>query len=104
MNSKGEERNLEPIQQGNRISLPDRRSFFAVLLGAGATGVGALLAVPLVRFVLHPLLRVTTPAAWSDVGKVEEFASVALPVKKLITVEQRDGWRKIVSEIGRAHV
>ena len=98
MNSKGEERNLEPIQQGNRISLPDRRSFFAVLLGAGATGVGALLAVPLVRFVLHPLLRVTTPAAWSDVGKVEEFASGALPVKKLITVEQRDGWRKIVSE------
>jgi menaquinol-cytochrome c reductase iron-sulfur subunit len=60
--------------------------------------VGALLAVPLVRFVLHPLLRVTTPASWSDVGKADELASAALPVKKLITVEQRDGWRKIVSE------
>ena len=98
MNTKGEEHNVECVPKGNRISLPDRRSFFAVLLGAGAAGVGALLAVPLVRFVLHPLLRVTTPASWSDVGTVQEFGSAALPVKKLITMEQRDGWRKIVSE------
>ncbi len=69
-----------------------------MLLGAGAAGVGALLTVPLVRFVLHPLLRVTTPTAWSDVGSVEELGAAALPAKKLITVEQRDGWRKIISE------
>jgi Rieske Fe-S protein len=41
---------------------------------------------------------VTTPLAWSDVGGVDEFASASAPVKKLVTVEQRDGWRKIVSE------
>lgn len=75
-----------------------RRSFLGVLLGAGAASVGALLSVPLFRFILHPLLRVTTPASWSDVGSVDEFAASAVPVKKLITVEQRDGWRKIVSE------
>ena len=104
MSAKSEERDGGAIQvppsenRAPRGSATDRRSFFAVLLGAGTVGVGALLAVPLVRFVLHPLLRVTTPASWSDVGNVEEFASVALPVKKLITVEQRDGWRKIVSE------
>lgn len=60
--------------------------------------MGVLLCVPLVRFVLHPLLRVTTPASWSEVGRADELASAPLPVKKLITVEQRDGWRKIISE------
>jgi menaquinol-cytochrome c reductase iron-sulfur subunit len=75
-----------------------RRSFLGVLLAAGTASVGALLSVPLIRFVLHPLLRVTTPLSWSEVGRVEEFAAAASPVKKLITVEQRDGWRKIVSE------
>jgi menaquinol-cytochrome c reductase iron-sulfur subunit len=79
-------------------SLSARRSFLGVLLGAGAAAVGALLSVPLIRFVLHPLLRVTTPLSWSEVGRVEEFASIASPVKKLITVEQRDGWRKVISE------
>jgi menaquinol-cytochrome c reductase iron-sulfur subunit len=81
-----------------QIQSSPRRSFLGVLLGAGAASVGALLSVPLFRFVLHPLLRVTTPASWSDVGSVDEFAASAAPVKKLITVEQRDGWRKIVSE------
>ena len=104
MSTTGEERSGGAVQASspeNRIphgSLPARRSFLGVLLGAGAAGVGALLSVPLIRLVLHPLLRVTTPASWSDVGNVEEFSSAALPVKKLITVEQRDGWRKIVSE------
>jgi len=79
------------------LPLPARRSFLGVLLGAGMASVGALLSVPLLRFVLHPLLRATTPLAWSEVGNAEELAA-ALPTKKLIAVEQRDGWRKIVSE------
>ena len=101
MNTKGAEQNVGALSSDNRIppgSLPDRRSFFGALLGAGAVAVGALLSVPLVRFVLHPLLRVTTPPSWSDVGSMEEFSAAVLPVKKLITVEQRDGWRKMVSE------
>jgi Rieske Fe-S protein len=83
---------------GGLLSSPLRRSFLGVLLGAGTVSVGALLSVPLFRFVLHPLLRITTPLSWSDVGSANEFTAAASPVKKLITVEQRDGWRKIVSE------
>jgi menaquinol-cytochrome c reductase iron-sulfur subunit len=75
-----------------------RRSFLGVLLGFGAVVVGAALSVPLLRFALHPLLTKTTEIGWSDIGKVEEFASLTAPMKKLITVDQRDGWRKIVSE------
>jgi menaquinol-cytochrome c reductase iron-sulfur subunit len=75
-----------------------RRSFLGVLLGFGSAVMGAALAVPLLRFALHPLLNSTTNINWSDLGKIDEFASLKAPLKKLITVEQRDGWRKIVSE------
>ena len=77
---------------------PPRRSFLAALLGAGSAGVGALLAIPVVRFVLHPILATTTEKAWSEVGKVDEIQPGAAPTKKLIQFEQRDGWRRTVLE------
>jgi menaquinol-cytochrome c reductase iron-sulfur subunit len=75
-----------------------RRSFLGVLLGFGSAVMGAALSVPLIRFALHPLVATTTKIEWADVGKMDEFTSLAAPVKKLIKVEQRDAWRKIVSE------
>lgn len=75
-----------------------RRSFLGVLLGFGTVVVGAALSVPLIRFVLHPLFTKTTDIGWSDVGSIDEFASLTAPVKKLIRVQQLDAWRKIVSE------
>ena len=75
-----------------------RRSFLGVLLGFGTVVMGAALSVPLIRFALHPLLIKTTDVGWSDIGNIDEFAALTAPLKKLITVEQRDGWRKIVSE------
>src|SRR5437667_7134721 len=75
-----------------------RRSFLGVLLGFGTVVMGAALAVPLIRFALHPLLTKTTEIGWSDVGKIDEFASLTAPTKRLIRVEQRDAWRKIISE------
>jgi menaquinol-cytochrome c reductase iron-sulfur subunit len=82
-------------QSANSVN---RRSFLGVLLGVGSVVTGAALAVPLIRFALHPLVTTTTKIGWSDVGKLDEFASLSAPVKKLIKVEQRDAWRKIVSE------
>jgi menaquinol-cytochrome c reductase iron-sulfur subunit len=81
--------------EGKQVS---RRSFLGVLLGFGAAVVGAALSVPLLRVALHPLLKTTTSTEWSDIGKVEEFAAISAPMKRSITVEQVDGWRKIVSE------
>ena len=75
-----------------------RRSFLGVLLGFGTVVMGAALSVPLIRFALHPLLAKTTDIGWSDVGQIDEFASMTAPVKRIIKVEQRDAWRKIVSE------
>jgi menaquinol-cytochrome c reductase iron-sulfur subunit len=76
----------------------ERRSFLGVLIGVGTVGMGTLLSIPLVRFALHPILAKTTETAWSDLGAADKFASLASPVKLLIKVEQRDGWRKIISE------
>jgi len=60
-----------------------RRSFLGVLLGFGTVVVGAALSVPLIRFALHPLLTRTTEIGWSDVGKMDEFASLSAPMKKI---------------------
>jgi quinol---cytochrome c reductase iron-sulfur subunit, bacillus type len=75
-----------------------RRSFLGVLLGFGTVVMGAALSVPLIRFALHPLLTKTTEIGWSDVGKIDEFAPLTAPAKRVIRVEQRDAWRKIISE------
>src|SRR5262249_34177825 len=75
-----------------------RRSFLTVLLGFASAVMGAALSVPLIRFALHPLVATTTKIGWSDVGKLDEVASLVAPTKKVINVEQRDAWRKIVSE------
>ena len=79
-------------------SLEDRRSFLVVLLGVGSVLVGALLAVPLLRFALFPLLRRTTELKSSPVGDLSEFSSITEPVLRTIQIEQVDGWRRAVSE------
>ena len=78
--------------------MPTRRSFLGGLLAIGGAGVGALLSVPLIRFVLHPLLANTTSRLWSEVAPLAEFSSLTAPVKRLIKIEQRDGWRRTVQE------
>lgn len=87
---------MPPTQTENDKT--NRRSFLAGLLAAGSAAVGALLAVPLVRFTLHPVLARTTQTSWSEVGSVTEFQNIDSPVKKLVMIEQLDGWRKVVLE------
>jgi menaquinol-cytochrome c reductase iron-sulfur subunit len=76
----------------------NRRSFLAGLVATGSAAVGALLAIPLVRFTLHPVLARTTEKSWSDVGSINEFENIDAPVKKLVTIEQRDGWRRTIAQ------
>ena len=71
--------------------------FLRALLAVGSTGMGALLAVPVLRYVLYPLYAKATGTEWSDVGDLSEFANTRSPVRKTITFTQRDGWREVVS-------
>lgn len=75
-----------------------RRSFLGVLLGVIGSTTGILLSVPLIRFALHPVLGKATESAWSDLGAMDEFAAVNAPIKRIVKIEQLDGWRRIVSE------
>lgn len=96
--SNWKEQSGETQSAAEKAAPPGRRSFLGVLLGVGAASVGAALSVPLVRFALHPTLARTTETVWSDLGLPDELAGITAPVKRVITVEQRDGWRKVVSE------
>ena len=87
----------DSIHQSDATIYP-RRSFLGGLLAAGTAGVGALLIIPVIRFVLHPVLATTTEKSWSDVGKADEFQSSTVPVQKVIQIEQLDGWRRTVSQ------
>jgi menaquinol-cytochrome c reductase iron-sulfur subunit len=88
---------VEPVAAKESAD-PNRRSFLAGLLAAGSVTVGVLLSVPLIRFALYPVLARTTEKSWSDVGKVDEFQNINAPVQKLVTIEQRDGWRKTIKQ------
>ena len=74
-----------------------RRSFFGALVAIGSAGMGALLAVPVLRYVLYPLYARASGTEWSDVGEVSEFSISKSPVRKTVTFAQRDGWREVVS-------
>jgi menaquinol-cytochrome c reductase iron-sulfur subunit len=93
-----ERENAIPQPSLSELPLPSRRSFLGVLLALGSLFVGALLAVPLIRFALFPLLRRTTEVKNSPVGELSEFSSLTEPVMRTIQIEQVDGWRKAVSE------
>jgi menaquinol-cytochrome c reductase iron-sulfur subunit len=82
------------------VSLSERRSFLAVALTAAGGLVSAALAVPLVRFATFPLRDTAEEAAWSDVGRIDEFRSLKEPVARAIDVKRIEGWRSTMVQNG----
>lgn len=82
--------------QDKRI-LEGRRSFFLWLIAVGTAAMGALLAVPLVRYVLYPVFATTTSLSWSDLGSDNQYASLTAPVRRIVKINQVDGWREAIS-------
>lgn len=87
----------DPKEIGTSGPAINRRSFFGVLLGIGTAGMGALLAVPVLRYALYPLYAKSGQSGWSEAGAANEFSNLAPPVRKTIDFSQRDGWREVVS-------
>ncbi len=82
---------------GSDVIVINRRSFMTALMAIGSALMGAVLAVPVLRYVLYPLYAKASGTEWSDVGDVKELSSSLTPVRKTITFKQRDGWREVVS-------
>lgn len=76
---------------------PGRRSFITILIAVGAAVVGAVLAIPLLRFAFYPVLAQTTQTSWSSLGPLSDFQSAAAPEQRIVKVAQVDGWRESVS-------
>jgi menaquinol-cytochrome c reductase iron-sulfur subunit len=76
-------------------TLSTRRSFFGVLVGSISAVVGAMMAVPLVRFALHPVLHGGGGADWFALGSPEELATAAAaePLRAEVSFRRVDGWR-----------
>lgn len=102
----GQANNIHENASGGDVVVINRRSFFGALLGIGVAGMGAILAVPVLRYVLYPIYARASGGGWSDVGELGEFTGSKEPVRKTITFTQRDGWREVVSAqsvyVGRA--
>jgi menaquinol-cytochrome c reductase iron-sulfur subunit len=74
-----------------------RRSFFGALLAIGSAGMGAILAIPVLRYVLYPLSTQSGKSGWSAIGKAEDFTSLSEPMLKTVDFKQIDGWREVES-------
>jgi menaquinol-cytochrome c reductase iron-sulfur subunit len=79
------------------VTVISRRSIFGALLGIGTAGMSALLAVPILRYVLYPLYAKSGKSEWSPVGGMNEFSNLAEPIQKTVAVKQLDGWREVDS-------
>jgi len=75
-----------------------RRSFLGVLLGLASAVVGALLAVPVLRYLRYPVTADSGDSEWATLGSVASFANVATPLRRTLDLKQRDGWRETTSQ------
>jgi menaquinol-cytochrome c reductase iron-sulfur subunit len=89
-----------PVSEKVSASVSDRRSVLGFLLAAVGGLMSATLAFPLVRFATFPLRVREDESSWSDIGKIDEFASLAEPVVRTINVERVDGWRSSMAQNG----
>jgi menaquinol-cytochrome c reductase iron-sulfur subunit len=79
------------------VIIISRRSFFGVLLGIGTAGMSAILAIPVLRYVLYPLYAKSSKNAWTSIGAMSDFADLSQPILKPLALKQVDGWREVDS-------
>lgn len=75
----------------------NRRSFFGVLLCVGSAGMSAILAVPVLRYVLYPLYAKSSTKPWSPIGDMKGFSNLSQPILTPLDLKQVDGWREVDS-------
>jgi menaquinol-cytochrome c reductase iron-sulfur subunit len=74
-----------------------RRSFFGTLLLVGSAGMGAILAVPVLRYILYPLYAKSSKTIWSAIGEMTSFSNLSKPIMVPLELKQVDGWREVDS-------
>ncbi|MHB8500265.1 MAG: Rieske 2Fe-2S domain-containing protein [Candidatus Acidiferrales bacterium] len=75
-----------------------RRSFIGVLLGLATAFVSALLAIPVLRYILYPLTANANDSDLTEVGSVASFSNLETPLRRTLELKERDGWRETTSQ------
>ena len=75
----------------------NRRSFFGSLLLIGSAGMGAILAVPVFRYILYPLYAKSSKDVFSPIGEMKAFSDLSKPILSPLDLKQVDGWREVDS-------
>jgi len=75
-----------------------RRSFLGVLIGLASAFVGALLAIPVLRYISYPLTANAGDSDWADAGSVAIFSNLQTPMRRTLELKQRDGWQETASQ------
>lgn len=89
-------RDHQPAQAAS-VGRP-RRSFLGALLGLASSCMGALLGIPVLRYIFYPLTAKSDDSAWADAGSVAAFSTIAAPMRRVLDLEQRDGWQETASQ------
>jgi menaquinol-cytochrome c reductase iron-sulfur subunit len=65
------------------------------MIGLVSTFVGALLSVPVLRYILYPLTARSDESDWAEA----RFAAseIQMPLRLTLDLRQRDGWREVDS-------
>ncbi len=79
-------------RESNRLETVGRRAFFGRVAAAIAAAIGAVLALPLVGYIVSPALKRRAPD-WSRVGAVAALLPDE-PQTLTFVATQQDGWRK----------
>lgn len=75
-----------------------RRSFLGAILGLGSALVAATLAVPVLRYVFYPLSAGSDDSEWTEVDSVSNISGAEMPLRHVLDLKQRDGWRETASQ------
>lgn len=90
---------MESHEGARKQLLPDasRRSFLGVLLGLATAVIGALLSIPVLRYLFYPLTIKSKSSGWTDAGTLSEATAATLPFSRTLHLKVLDGWRETES-------
>lgn len=71
---------------------PARRSFLGAVSGVIQAGIGIFLAIPVLRYVLHPVFEArAVETVWTDAGLLVDIP-IGEPQRRVLSLIERDGW------------
>ncbi|MEO6876929.1 MAG: Rieske (2Fe-2S) protein [Gemmatimonadaceae bacterium] len=68
-----------------------------MLLGLASAMIAALLAIPVLRYLLYPLTAAAKASGFSAAGPLSEATAATAPLSRTLDLKQQDGWRETQS-------